>query len=211
MTFRDFIEKIVYYGLESIGKYYSSYRGYVVDKDDPDNMGRILVQVPVIARGKTISIWAWPKHVFSGSGYGIQVLPPKGDMVWVEFESGNSSSPMWFHGHFALDEKPEEFASPQVYGFKSPKGQIIIIDDRDDVEKIIINHGENAGLVKVIELTEMMNKNEQKINEFLAHYRVHQIVDPLSGIAGPLTPLPLAPLDVAETEQVYIENEDVQH
>lgn len=138
MTFRLFIEKIIYYGLESIGKYYSSYRGYVVDNEDPENMNRIMVQVPVIARGKTLNVWAWPKHTFSGSDYGVQVLPPKGDMVWVEFEMGNPSSPMWFHGHYARNEKPVEFATAEVYGFKTPKGQMVIIDDRDDIEKIII-------------------------------------------------------------------------
>ena len=72
---------------------------------------------------------------------------------------------IWSHAHFVTGQKPEEFVSPQVYGFKSPKGQIIIVDDRDDVEKIIINHGENVGLVKVIELTEMLNKIEDKVNE----------------------------------------------
>ena len=138
MMLRTFVEKIIYYGLESIGKYYSSYRGYVVDNEDPDEMNRVKVQVPVIARGKTLNVWAWPKHTFSGVDYGIQMLPLKGDMVWVEFESGNVSSPMWFHGHYALGEKPSEFISAQVYGFKTPKGQLVIIDDRDDVEKIVI-------------------------------------------------------------------------
>jgi len=211
MMLRTFIEKIIYYGLESVGKYYSSYRGYVVDNEDPDKMNRVKVQVPVIARGKTLNVWAWPKHTFSGVNYGIQMLPLRGDMVWVEFESGNVSSPMWLHGHYALGEKPQEFISAQVYGFKTPKGQIIIIDDRDDVEKIIINHGENEGLVKVIELTEMLNKIEDKVNNFLAHYRVHQVIDPISGMAGPILPSPPAPINVTETDQAYIENEKILH
>lgn len=211
MTFRDFLEKLFYYGLEFIGKYYSSYRGYVVDNEDPDGMGRLKLQVTAIARSKTIEKWAFPRHQFSGNDYGIQLLPRKGDMVWVEFENGNPHAPLWVHGHFAKGEKPEEFISPQVYGFKTPKGQIIIIDDRDDVERIIINHGENEGLVKVIENTERFNNIENKVNELLTHYRSHMVVDPISGTAGPLLPSPSAPLNTELTQQSYIENDKVQH
>lgn len=139
MNLRIFIERLIHHGLEVFGKYYSSYRGYVIDNEDPEGMGRIKVQVPVISKDKTIPVWAWPKHNFAGSNYGMQLLPVKGDIVWVEFEMGNVTSPMWHHGHYARGEKPMEFATAQVYGFKTPKGQIVIIDDRDGVEKVIVN------------------------------------------------------------------------
>jgi len=209
MVFRHFIERLVYYGLEAFGKYYSSYRGYVVDNNDPDNMGRLKLQVPSVARSKTLQTWAYPKHGFSGADYGTQLLPLIGDLVWVEFELGNPSQPLWMLGHFGKEERPEEFSSPQIYGFKSPKGQIIIIDD--DKEEIIINHGENEGLVKVIELTQRLNAIEDKVKEFLGHYRTHQIVDPISGMAGPLLPNPPAPVNPINTKQSDIENEKVKH
>jgi len=146
-----------------------------------------------------------------GNDWGMQMLPLKGDIVWLEFEHGDTRFPFWSFAHRANGETPEEFVSPQIYGFKSPKGQTIIIDDRDDIEKIIINHGENEGLVKVIELTEKLNGIEDKVNDFLAHYRVHQVVDPISGTAGPLLPSPPAPIDLVNTQQSEIENEDVEH
>ena len=211
MGIRGALEGIIYYGLEYLGRYYSVYRGYVVNNIDPDNTNKLLVTVPMLTRHSHHPIWAYQQFNFSGKDYGMQVLPQIGDLIMVQFDHGDPKYPMWSHAHFVADQKPEEFVSPQVYGFKTPKGQIIIIDDRDDIEKIIINHGENVGLVKVIQLTEMLNKNEQKMNELLAHYRVHQVVDPISGMAGPLVPSPPAPLDVSETEQSYIENENVQH
>ena len=211
MLLKRFFDTIVYQGLEAIGRYYSAYRGHVMDNNDPDGMNRLKVMIPSVGGKDTHPRWAYPRNSFSGAGYGMQVLPMKGDMVMVEFDNGDPKFPIWSHAHFAKDEKPEEFVSHQVYGFKTPKGQIIVIDDRDDVEKIIINHGENVGLVKVIELTEQLNKIEGKVNDFLAHYRVHQIVDPISGTAGPLLPSPPAPIDLVDTEQSYIENEDVQH
>lgn len=211
MTLKEVFNNILYYGLESIGKYYSSYRGYVVDNEDPDGLGKLQIKIPSITNNKIHPSWAYPKTQWGGNDYGMQLLPAKGELVWVEFEHGDNRFPIWNFAHRTEGEKPEEFVSSKIYGFKSPKGQTIIIDDRDDVEKIIINHGDNAGLVKVIELTEMLNKIEDKVNEFLAHYRVHQVVDPISGMAGPLLPSPPAPIDVVDTDQVYIENENVQH
>ncbi len=211
MILGRFLETLIYEGLESIGRYYSVYRGHVIDNEDPTGLNRIQVMVPSVTSKSIHPTWAYPRDSFSGNGYGMQVLPVKGDMVMVEFDHGDPKFPIWSHAHFAKGEKPEEFISPQVYGFKTPKGQTIIIDDRDDVEKIIINHGENVGLVKVIELTEMLNKIESKVNEFLTHYRVHQVIDPISGMAGPILPSPPAPIDVTDTEQEYIENENVQH
>lgn len=211
MGIKGFIESIIYYGLEYIGRYYSTYRGFVVDNEDPDGINKVLVKIPIVSRYAEHPVWAYEQFSFSGPNYGTQVLPQVGDMVMIQFDHGDPKFPMWSHAHYVPGEKPEEFVSPQVYGFKSPKGQIIIIDDRDDVEKIIINHGENAGLVKVIELTEKLNNIEKKVNDFLAHYRVHQVVDPISGFAGPLQPSPPAPIDLVETEQQEIENEKVLH
>ena len=208
---REVFNNILYYGLESIGKYYSAYRGYVVDNDDEDGLGKLQVKIPTVTKNKIHPSWAYPKTQWGGKGYGMQLLPVKGELVWIEFEHGDTRFPIWNFAHRTDGDKPEEFVSPQIYGFKTPRGQIIVIDDREDVQKIIINHGENVGLVKVIELTEMLNKNEDKMNELLAHYRMHMMIDPISGYAGPLDPTNPAPLDVAETEQEYIENEDVQH
>jgi len=206
---REIFTNIVYYGIESLGRFYSSYRGYVVDNDDSEGLGRIQVKIPTVTKNKVHSTWAYPKTQMGGRDYGLQVLPMKGDLVWVEFEHGDTRFPFWSFAHRTEGDKPEEFSSPRIYGFKSPKGQTVIIDD--DQELIIINHGENEGLVKVIELTEMLNKLEQKVNDFLAHYRVHKVIDPISGYAGPLDPTVPAPLDVPETEQSYIENEKVLH
>jgi len=211
MGIRGFIEAILYYGLEYLGRYYSSYRGFVVDNDDPEGFNRIQVKVPIVSRYAEHPVWAYQQYSFSGPDYGMQVLPQIGDMVMIQFDHGDPKFPMWSHAHFTENEKPEEFQGPQVYGFKSPKGQIIVIDDRDGKEQIIINHGENEGLVKVIELTEKLNNIETKINNFLAHYRVHQVVDPISGMAGPILPAPPAPIDLIETQQKEIENEDVLH
>jgi hypothetical protein len=218
MTIQEFAKALIFQGLEALGKYYSAYRGYVISNEDPENLGRVEVIVPAITKDKTHVKWAYPKNQFSGKNYGIQVLPQVGDIVWVEFETGNPRFPIWSHGHFITDGKPQEFATSQVYGFKTPKGQVIIIDDRFDIEKIIINHGENMGLVKVIPLTEKLNNLEIKVNDFLSHYKGHVHIDPLSGYTGVLMPpltspdtITIVPFDLTETEQSEIENTKVLH
>ena len=129
----------------------------------------------------------------------------------VEFEYGNVRYPLWYHAGYTKGEKPIEFSSPKIYGFKSPAGQLIIINDNDDIKKILINKGLNEGLVKVIELTERLNNIENKLNDCLVHYRPHQHIDPISGSTGPLVSAPIPPLNIDKTNQVDIENENVKH
>jgi hypothetical protein len=225
MTIKEIFQNIVFYGLESLGKYYSSYRGYVVDNEDEEGLGRIQIKIPTITQNKVHPTWAYPKTQWGGNDYGMQLLPLKGEMVWVEFEHGDTRFPIWNFAHRAKQEKPEEFSSSKIYGFKSPKGQVIIIDDNE--EKIFINHGNNEGLVKVIETTEMFNKNEEKINEILSYLKNHVHIDPISGYTGqpfynPASIIPPQPLgtqdlntavpnDIDITDKEYIENAKVNH
>lgn len=138
MTLRETFESIIYNGLESLGRYYSSYRGYVIENDDPLKMNRIQVNIPSVTRHLPHPSWAYPKGGFAGKDYGLQVLPLKGDVVWIEFDHGDTKYPIWHHGHYTKGELPEEFETAQVYGFKTPSGQVVLIDDREGTEKIVI-------------------------------------------------------------------------
>jgi len=117
------IKSIARYGLESFGKYYSTYRGYVFDVEDPENLCRLKVIVPQVGK-QPFNVWAWPKNSFNGKGYGSQCLPQKGDLVWVSFEGGCPEVPLWEHGHRGRKEIPDgdEFKDKKSYWFKTPKG-----------------------------------------------------------------------------------------
>ena len=71
-------------------KYYGKYRGTVVTNTDPEQRGRIQAQVPDVV-GDTSSSWALP----SVPQVGHFVLPPIGAGVWIEFEQGDKSYPIW--------------------------------------------------------------------------------------------------------------------
>lgn len=225
------INNIVTKGLEHFGKYYSSYRGFVMSNEDPEGYGRLQLKVPQILGNQTIEYWAWQKGTFSGKDYGFQVIPQKGDMVFVEFEYGDPRKPIWTYGHFSKTnkqkEKPEELKNPNSYWFKTPKGHLVKIDDDkklisietkkgltfelDDEKGVIrLNGDKNDGLVKIGPLVNRLNAIENKINSHLILYNAHTHVDFLTVSTGPpiiLDPKPIAPI----TTKTILENTKVKH
>lgn len=143
------IEIITKYGLEKLGRYYGNYRGVVVDNTDTLHLQRVFITVPQLFGRNSQSILAYPKGSFSGKGYGAHLVPSKGDPVWVEFDQGNVRYPIWSYGHHnEIVKPPEEFNSNSIYGFKTPKGNTVLIDD----EKGLINLTNSEGYkIQIIE------------------------------------------------------------
>lgn len=75
-------------------KYFGKYRGSVFDIEDPLHMGRIRAQVPDVL-GTAPSGWAMPAVPLAGPQVASYVIPPVGAGIWVEFEHGNKSFPIW--------------------------------------------------------------------------------------------------------------------
>lgn len=89
-------------------KYYGPYRAQVVDIDDPKQLGRIRLFVPVVfgenydTGEQPSSGWAWPLFGGGGSGTGTFFLPVVGDTVWCQFEEGDIERPTWTHGAWTM-------------------------------------------------------------------------------------------------------------
>lgn len=177
------VERIMYRGLETFGRYYSCYRGKVIRVDDPEGQDRIRVFVPKVARS-TLPAWAYPKNQFSGQGYGTHWLPKPGDTVWVEFQMGDPRFPIWSHGHFGTGEKPEEFEKSLLYGVKTPSGHLVYIDDENNTiaikhkagfqieiteDEIKLNGGNTGPLIKLTNLLESINRLE---NRMITHQHI---------------------------------------
>ncbi|MDQ0840882.1 phage baseplate assembly protein V [Streptomyces sp. V1I6] len=75
-------------------RFLGKFRGRVVSNDDPLKIGRVTVQVPDVLGNET-STWALPCLPFTGPGSGQYVVPASGAGVWVEFEQGDPSYPIW--------------------------------------------------------------------------------------------------------------------
>lgn len=104
-------------------RYYGKYRGTVIENIDPEQIGRVLLQVPDVL-GMTPSSWALPCVPAAGIQSGVFVVPPIGSQVWVEFEQGDSDYPIWTGGFWGLVADVPIFATapPAI-----PPGQNIVL------------------------------------------------------------------------------------
>ena len=76
-------------------RFYGVYRGIVADNSDPLAKGRLRLRIPQVL-GDAITDWAWVQQA-----HGVQVDAPEiGQGVWVMFEGGDPSFPVWV-GTFA--------------------------------------------------------------------------------------------------------------
>lgn len=141
--------KILTYGLEYIGRYYGQYRGFVETNDDPKKMNRLKVIIPQLNPVTTNVYWAWPVGIWGSKGYGVQMLPQVGDMVWISFENGDPDYPIWEHAGYGKNEIPSEFITPNHYGFKTPNGSILVINDNKGEEEILVKLNSTLDWLKI--------------------------------------------------------------
>src|SRR6266567_385181 len=107
---------------------YGKYRGQVTDTDDPDNLGRIKAKVPRLLGDEEIG-WALPAFAYGGaSEQGLFAVPDTGAGVWIEFEGGDLSYPIWSGTWYTSDAIPES-ARPGKKVLKTKSGHKIVLDD----------------------------------------------------------------------------------
>jgi len=128
----DFKKVIQEYGLEPFGRFYGIYTGIVVSDQDPDNQGRIMVQIPEV-KHLGVHVWALPAGQFSGPGFGSFFIPTVNSWVYIMFRNGDPRNPVWIHGGYAKGEKPEEFETTWDLGFKSPMGHLFRLRDEEGI------------------------------------------------------------------------------
>lgn len=75
-------------------QYFGKYRGVVRNNIDVMQQGRLLVNIPSI-HGSIGMDWAMPCMPFAGIQSGCYMVPPINAGVWVEFEEGDPSKPIW--------------------------------------------------------------------------------------------------------------------
>jgi len=85
------------------------YRGLVSDNNDPNRLGRIKARVPAVF-GDVERGWCMPCVPYAGPQVGIAFLPEVGSGVWIEFEGGDVSYPIWVGGYWRKDELPSDVA-----------------------------------------------------------------------------------------------------
>ena len=108
-------------------RFYGKYRGTVTDVDDPQSRGRIKATVPAVL-GEQPTGWCVPCVPYAGDGVGFVFIPEAGSGVWIEFEGGDVSYPIWTGCYWRDGEMPAD-ASPTVKTIRTKAGHQILIDD----------------------------------------------------------------------------------
>lgn len=132
------------------GKYYGKYRGFVVDNRDPERRGRLRLQVPSLL-GEAVTGWALPCLPFGGLvDQGLFAVPERDAQVWVEFEEGELSHPIWcgvfWQGAVGALAKVDDERRPTTRGLRTPSGHQLAFDDTLGQESIELTHRQGARL-----------------------------------------------------------------
>jgi hypothetical protein len=89
--------------MPDVQHYGGLYRGVVHDVRDPLGQKRIKIRVPQLF-GQDVTEWAWPVQL---SAADLQV-PEVGQGVWVAFESGDASFPIWLGTFYVKSLSPKK-------------------------------------------------------------------------------------------------------
>ena len=121
--------------------FFGKYRGLVRAVGEDDELGFITAIVPEIFGDELELKRCAPAVPFAGSSHGLVALPEVGDGVWIEFEAGNASKPIWSGFWWADDEIPEP-RGPLVRTFITTAGHKLILDD--DAGEVKLQHSDGA-------------------------------------------------------------------
>ena len=136
--------------LESIldqvrNRYFGKYRGVLVDNQDPTNRGRLKVRIPAVI--DELEVWAMPCVPYAGDGVGLYNLREQGTGVWVEFESGDPSFPIWSGFFWADGQLPEDEggtqANPDLKIWRTREGLLLALSDQAQTIAISDKDGKN--------------------------------------------------------------------
>jgi hypothetical protein len=105
-------------------RFFGKYRGVVIDVDAKTM--RIKASVPTVLANQPTG-WARACVPFAGPSMGIAFLPDIGAGVWIEFEGGDVSYPIWVGGYWRDGEMPSD-ATTSVRAIVTKSGQKILID-----------------------------------------------------------------------------------
>jgi uncharacterized protein involved in type VI secretion and phage assembly len=116
--------------VESVrGRFYGKYRGTVTQVDA--GTMRIKAKVPAVL-GTTESGWALPCVPYAGDSVGFAFLPEVDSAVWIEFEAGNVSFPIWTGGYWLANQVPSD-AADAVKVIVTKQLKLLFDDDQDSI------------------------------------------------------------------------------
>lgn len=131
-------------------RHYGKYRGLVSDNADPQNRGRIKARVPEILHDVDTG-WALPALPYSGPNQGAWTIPPQDAGVWIEFEAGDVSRPIWSGCWWGDGQRPKTEggtdATPAIKVLRTENGLMLAMDD--DGKTISVSDENGSNILKI--------------------------------------------------------------
>jgi uncharacterized protein involved in type VI secretion and phage assembly len=121
-------------------RFFGKYRGTVVDVDS--GTLRVKAEVPAVL-GSVPTGWCMPCVPYAGKGVGMAFLPEVGAGVWIEFEAGDVSYPIWSGCYWREGETPAD-AAPAVKVILTAGGSELKLDDNAGSITIFDSNGNSA-------------------------------------------------------------------
>ncbi|TKB25860.1 phage tail protein [Desulfopila sp. IMCC35006] len=131
-------------------KRFGKYRAVVVDNQDPQKRGRLKLRIPSVLAEQN-SDWALPCLPYGGlDQQGLFFIPDIDAQVWVEFEEGDISRPIWV-GTFwqQQSDTPEDAVKeePTTRMIQTSSGHILQFDDEEGEERFRLYHPADAEMI----------------------------------------------------------------
>lgn len=130
---------------------YGKFRGTVTDVEDPEQRGRLKATVPEVLHDVPTG-WAEPCAPYGGDGEGLWAIPPVGAGVWMEFEAGDPSRPVWTGCWWPSGQVPDDAAgspaTPKVKVLRTTEGLHAALDDEGKTITVSDDGGSNLLEIK---------------------------------------------------------------
>jgi hypothetical protein len=131
---------------QAVDAFYGKYRGTVVNNTDPLNLGRVQASVPEVL-GEVTTGWALPAAAYAGDGVGVYTVPAVGAGVWIEFEAGDVSRPLWTGCWWSDGQIPKDEAgsssTPSRKIIRTDQGLLLAFDDSGQTITLSDSNGNN--------------------------------------------------------------------
>lgn len=144
-------------------RYFGKYRGFVVDNEDPEQLGRLKLRVPSVLGDEVVTGWAMPCVPYGGAaGQGQLCVPDTEAGVWVEFEEGDPEFPIWVGCFWSKPGGESELPTPtDAEGtsadapqdpptrkiLKTAQGHTLQFEDGDESLRIILADGDKENRI----------------------------------------------------------------
>ncbi|MBA3894067.1 MAG: phage tail protein [Gemmatimonadales bacterium] len=144
-------------------RFYGKYRGFVVDNEDPEKLGRLKLTVPSVLGDEVVTGWAMPCVLYGGAAdQGMLFVPDVDAGVWVEFEEGDLEFPIWVGTFWSKPggeselPKPNDADGAEQGEVQSPPTRKIIktarkhtlqLEDADGEVRILISDGQEENRI----------------------------------------------------------------